>query len=216
MTTGEFIKMLQDADPDGSAHIRMSGGVPKGAELKAGYWDGPYHYIDDEGNWVYSSKGLKVDIWCEEIDDFVSDMLDTYDKPSWEDVKKKFKFELTYSIPEQRKEREDGILARAKEAYDSTIDMYNRFREEGEKRALKRASEGWTWFQNKLVDDETLKPNMHHYYTWKVYEKSSFLGLIKKEESSNPHNVEAVFKSGLFERLDNNKMPGYYEWVLKK
>jgi hypothetical protein len=57
---------------------------------------------------------------------------------------------------------------------------------------------------------------MHYYYTWKVYEKSSFLGLIKKEESSNPYNIEAVMLSGLFERLDNNKMSGYYEWVLKK
>lgn len=50
MTTSEFIKMLQDADPSGEAHIRMSGGVPKYAELKEGYWDGPYSYIDSDGN----------------------------------------------------------------------------------------------------------------------------------------------------------------------
>ena len=41
------------------------------------------------------------------------------------------------------------------------------------------------------------------------------MGLIKKEQSSNVHNVEAVLKSGLFERVDNNKMPGYYEWIKK-
>lgn len=212
MTTAEFIKMLQEADPDGTSHVRMYGGVPIFADAKPGYWDGPYHYIDEEGNWVYSSEGTKVDIWCKEIDDFVSEMMDTYNIPSWEEVKSKFKFKLTYASSE---ERENAILKQAKEAYDSSVEMYSRFRKEGEERALKRASEGWTWFQNKLVDDETLKPNNHHYYTWKIYEPS-LLGLAKKEEGSNPYNVEAVMKSGLFERLDNNKMPGYYEWVLKK
>ena len=50
MKTSEFIKMLQEADPSGEAHVRMYGGVPKFAELKPGYWDGPYSYIDEEGN----------------------------------------------------------------------------------------------------------------------------------------------------------------------
>lgn len=215
MTTKEFIEMLQKADPDGTSHIRMSGGIPIFAELKPGYWDGPYQYIDKEGNWVYSSKGSKVDIYCEEIYDFVSNMIETYEVPTWEEVESKFKFELSYSIPEQRTERENRILKEAKEAYDSSLDMHKRFKEEGEERALKRAAEGWTWFQNKLVDDETLKPNMHYYYTWKVYDKPEYFGLVKKEQGSNPYNVEAVFKSGLFERIDNNKMPGYYQWILK-
>lgn len=216
MKTKDFIKMLQDADPSGESHVRMYGGVPCWAEHKEGYWDGPYHYIDDEGNWVYSTKGSKVDICCRDIDDFVSEMIDTYNTPLWEDVKKKFKFELGYSDSGQRSERENSILKQAKEAYDSSVDMHKRFREEGEERALKRVEEGWTWFQNKLVDDETLKPNMHYYYTWKVYSKPALLGLLKKEEGSNLYNVQAVMKSGLFERLDNNKIPGYYEWVLKK
>lgn len=216
MTTAEFIKILQDADPSGTAHVRMSGGVPIHAEHKPGYWDGPYQYIDKEGNWVYSSRDSKVDISCTDIDDFVYDMFDTYKNPTWEEVKSKFKFELTYSIPEQRKEREDCILNQAKEAYDSAMSMYNCNKDKGESRAISRSSEGWAWFQNKLVDDETIKPNMHHYYTWKVYDKPTLFGLIQKEQSSNPYNVEAVFKSGLFERLDNNKLPGYYEWVLKK
>ena len=97
MTTKEFIKMLQDADPSGDAHIRMSGGVPRYAELKPGYWDGPYSYIDGDGNWVYSSMNNKVDIWTEEIDDYVGDMCDTYDTPPWEDIKKKFKLKMRLS-----------------------------------------------------------------------------------------------------------------------
>jgi hypothetical protein len=58
MTTKEFIKILQDADPSGEAHIRMEGGIPMYAELKAGYWDGPYAYIED-GKYVYSAEGSK-------------------------------------------------------------------------------------------------------------------------------------------------------------
>nr|QBM02768.1 hypothetical protein [uncultured archaeon] len=214
MTTSQFIKMLQDADPSGIAHIRMSGGVPKYAELKPGYWDGPYQYIDDDGNWVYSSMNNKVDIWTEEIEDYIGEMLDTYNTPPWDEIKKKFKFELT-SSPELNKEREDKILKEAKSAYDDLVEIYKRFREEGEARAIKNANDGWTWFQNKLVDDNTIESNQHHYYTWKIYDKPTLMGLIKKEQSSNSHNVEAVYKSGLFERVDNNKMPGYYEWIKK-
>lgn len=216
MTTSEFIKMLQDADPDGTAHIRMSGGIPKYAEPKPGYYDGPYSYIDEDGNWVYSTKGNKVDIWTEEIDDYVGEMCDTYDTPPWADVEKKFKFELSdYSVPGQRTEREQRILTKAKKAYDESVKMHEQFRAEGEARALKNAADGWTWFQNKLVDDPTIEFNQHHYYTWKVYDKATMFGLVKKEQGSTPHNVEAVYKSGLFERLDNDVKPGYYEWKLK-
>jgi hypothetical protein len=209
MTTAEFIKMLQEEDPEGTAHIRMGGGVPYGAESKAGYWDGPYSYIDKDGNWVYSSEGTKVDIYCREIDDFVHDMMDTYEKPPWEEIESRFKFKLTYANEAQRKERENGILRIARESYDSTIDMYERFKNEGESRALDRFRKGWKWFQNKEVDNPDIEPNLHHYYTWIVLDENG------KDQGSNPHNVEAVYKSGMFERLDNGKRPGYYEWVMK-
>lgn len=202
--------MLQDADPNGTAHIRMNGGVPIAAELKAGYWDGPYSYIDEEGNWVYSSEGTKVDLWCNTIDEFVDELVDTFNIPEWEDVKKKFKFKLTYSNESQRKEREDVILKQAKTAYDDDVEMHKKIEEEYITRALENESKGWKWFQNKLVDDKTITGfNHHHYYTWKVFNEKG------KEESSNVHNVHAVYKSGLFERVDNNKIPGYYEWIKK-
>lgn len=209
MKTSEFIKMLQEADPSGEAHVRMSGGVPKFAELKAGYWDGPYSYIDEDGNWTYSTEGNKVDIHCIDIDDFVDRQIGSYRIPEWEEVASKFKFNLGYSIESQRKEREDGILKSAKEAYDDLVEMYRRFESEGEDRALENSDKGWAWFQNKLVDDATLKPNMHHYYTWMVYDENG------EKQSSNPHNVESVYKSGLFERHDNGVKEGYYQWIKK-
>jgi len=63
MTTGEFIKMLQEEDPSGKAHLRMDGGIPWFEECKAGYYDGPYSYIDENKNFVYKKKdgrGFKI------------------------------------------------------------------------------------------------------------------------------------------------------------
>lgn len=209
MTTSEFIKMLQESDPGGNAHIRMEGGIPVFAEHKPGYWDGPYSYIDEDGNYVYSTKGSKVDLHCRDIDYFVEHHFDLHDPDNWENIKKMFKFELTYSFPEQRKEREDIILNIAKKAWDEEYEMEKRFFDENIKRNTDNAKDGWTWFQNKEVDNKELKPNMHRYYTWKVYDKEG------KEQGSNLHNTQGVYESGLFERLDNNKKTGYYQWVLK-
>ncbi len=209
MKTSEFIKMLQEADPSGEAHIRMDGGIPTFAELKPGYWDGPYSYLDKEGNWVYSTEGNKVDIHFMDRYDFVYDMVSTYDIPTWEEVASKFKFNLGYSIESQRKEREENSLSSAKEAYADAVESNMNFQIEGKKRAIENAEKGWKWFQNKLVDDPTLKPNIHHYYTWKVYDENG------KDQGSNLHNVEAVYRSGLFERLDNGVMEGHYQWIKK-
>jgi hypothetical protein len=206
MKTKEFIKMLQEADPSGEAHIRMEGGIPRFAELKPGYWDGPYSYLDEDGNWVYSTEGNKVDIHCLDRYDYVSDMFSTYRIPTWEDVLSKFKFSLGYS---DSSEREENSLLDAKESYEHSLEMHKRFRSEGEERALARSEKGWTWFQNKLVDDSTIKPNTHHYYTWVVMDENG------KDQGSNLHNVEAVYKSGLFERLDDVVKEGYYQWIKK-
>ncbi len=207
MTTKEFIELLQKEDPSGEAHIRMDGGIPLFAEIKAGYWDGPYSYIDKDGNYVYSTKGSKVDIHCCDIDGFVERNFDIHEPDNWEIIKKQFKFELTYSIPEQRKEREDKIIAQAKKAWDMEYEVHKKYFEEEKKMAIERSEKGWSWFQNKLVDTES---GLHHYYTWKIYNEHG------KEEGSNVYNVEGVYKSGLFEKLDNNKKPGYYEWIIKK
>jgi len=73
MTTAEFIKMLQEADPDGTAHVRMEGGVPYYAEHKAGYYDGPYEYIDENDRFVLTNLGDKVDIYCKNPADIIWD-----------------------------------------------------------------------------------------------------------------------------------------------
>lgn len=209
MTTAEFIKMLQEADPSGQAHIRMDGGIPKSAELKEGYWDGPYSYLDVEGRWVYSSEGAKVDIYTTDIEDFTIKGFNAYNIPEWEEIKKKFIFKLgSYISDENRSQRERSILEQAKESYDWSKKFYMEMRERIEGDAIERANKGWTWFQNKEVDSN-IKPNPHVYYTWIVLDENG------KNLGSCLDHVQAVYSSGLFERHDNGLKKGYYQWIKK-
>ena len=204
MTTKEFIKMLQEADPEGNGHIRMEGGVPTHAIEKEGYWDGPYSYINENGEYVYSTRGYKIDIYCEDAYDFSSNRYSRDKK--WEDIEKLFKFELTYANESQRKEREDIILKQAKEAFDSSKEIDDRLFEQGKQKMIENSNKGWTWFQNKKIDSER---GMHVYYTWEIFDENG------KSQGSNIHMTESVQLSGLWEKLDNNIKPGFYQWILK-
>lgn len=206
MTTAAFIKMLQDADPSGTAHIRLGDGVPLHAELKEGYWDGPYSFIDEEGNYNYTTMGMKVDLYCVDIFEFVERNMNIHDPENWEKIKNKFRFSLTYCVKEHRDEREGYVLKEAREAYDDIYkihkDSYDRSYDEMKANSKK----GWTWFQNKDVD-KNVHPNMHVYYTWKVFDETG------KSQNSNIHNTESIQKSGVWVKCDNNIMDGYYQWI---
>jgi hypothetical protein len=211
MKTKDFIKMLQEADPSGEAYIRMEGGIPFTAELKEGYWDGPFSYIDEEGNYVYSTNGLKVDVHCYSKWDFVEKWSKSYDpknnkEEEWEFVKSKFKFDLGYV---RNNEKIESFLESAREAFDEYYgieeSLYNRALVE----MVGNAFEGWTWFQNKDVDLNQV-PNMHVYYTWKILDQNG------KEMGSNVHQTQCVQISGYWEKTDNNVMPGYYQWIFNK
>ena len=210
MKTKDFIKMLQEADPSGECHLRMPGGVPEYAIIKEGYWDGPYSYIDHQGNWVYSSEDNKVDIYCTEIEDFVSDQINIHDPNNWENIKSKFVSKLTCYRKESADEKFGCIIKQAREAYDMMYEINKSFYDKALIEMVKNAEKGWTWFQNKDVDNKDAKDQrMHIFYTWKVYNENG------KEEGSNPHKTESVQKSGQWEKLDNGVKKGYYQWVLK-
>ena len=206
MTTKEFIKMLQEADPTGESHIRMSGGIPYSAELKPGYWDGPYSYINEEGQYVYTTQENKVDIYTIEIWDFVERH---YRRgTAWEDIEKMFVFDLTYSIKEHRDERANRILKEAKEAFIEIDRIENDLYEGALKEMIENSDSGWTWFQDKKVDLEE-RPNFHIYYTWKIYDGKG------KEMGSNIHHTQSILQSGLWEKHDNGVKDGYYQWIKK-
>lgn len=224
MKTKDFIKMLQKADPEGEGFIRMEGGIPTFAVPKEGYWDGPYSYIDEKGNYVYSTEGYKIDIYCTDIWDFVQQIVD--ENTTWEEVESKFKFKLGYV---HNNDRIESILKTAREAYDYISKLEKQMLEESIALAVQRATEGWRFFQDKKVDSESDdKKRFYIYYHWRIYEPKEnvkqnwFSKMFSKSEwkdkwqSSSLGDTEGIMKSGLFEKLDNNELEGYYEWVLKK
>lgn len=149
MTTKEFIKMLQDADPEGEGHIRLpGGGVPYYADRKAGYWDGPYQYLEykkdkygDDAVLVTTIAGYKVDICVKDIEGIVWD-----ENGNMERLKKRFRFEFGgYAIPEQRNEKEQG---------------YWNF--------IEKEAEFARGFHEKSIEDWTNR--VLNYYVWSGYE----------------------------------------------
>jgi hypothetical protein len=206
MTTKEFIKMLQEADPSGECHVRMPGGIPTYAEHKEGYWDGPYAYINGQGQYVYTTQGSKVDIHCVEVDDFVE--LNYNKVKTWQDIEKLFVFDLTYAIKEHREERENRILKEAKETFNDIDEIHKRLYNKSLEEMIEKSNSGWTWFQDKKVDLNE-KPNIHIYYTWKIYNKWG------RDQGSNLHQTEPILKSGLWEKHDNGVKKGYYQWIKK-
>jgi hypothetical protein len=204
MKTKDFIKMLQEEDPSGECHIRMDGGFPYYVEQKAGYWDGAYSYIDDDGNYVLSTMDNKVDIFTMNIERFVEKHFRENDPNNWENIKSKIKFKLTYSDPNQRKERENSVITAARKTWEEFEEIFKNIAEEELSDAITHAENGWTWFQNKKVDGD----KMHYtYYNWKIFDEKG------KAKTSNVWNTKPVLTSDKWIKVDNNKKKGYYQWI---
>lgn len=212
MKTKDFIKMLQEADPSGEGYLRMSGGVPIMAEPKEGYWDGSYYFIDENGNFVTSTQHYKIDIHQLDLEGFVSDFVESNGEANcqWEKLRNKLIFDIGNHAEIRQQEKKESVYKRAKAEFDDCVALYQKLDKQNLENILEHEKEGWVWFQNKEVDNKELKFNNHYYYTWKIYDKTG------KEQWSCVANTAQVMKSGLFERLDNNKKVGYYEWILKK
>lgn len=75
MKTKKLIKLLQENDPTGETHVRINGEPLIHLELKEGYWDGPYNYLergeDGEIVWVQSTKNNKIDFYTMDMFDFI-------------------------------------------------------------------------------------------------------------------------------------------------
>ncbi len=206
MKTKDFIKMLQEADPTGEGYLRMEGGIPYCAIPKEGYWDGPYSYIDEKGNYVYSIEGYKIDLCCIDVDGFVERHFDLHEPNNWENIKSKFIFKLGgYCNPDSRNERADQIIKTAKEQFDLLTEIYSKFLKESTEEAVEKYKKGWRYFQNKKVEED----KMYYYYSWKIFEPNFI-----KVHSSSVHDTNGVLHSGLFEKHDNYLREGYYEWKL--
>jgi len=87
MTSGKLIELLKEVDPEGKYHIRASGGAVLDVERKPGYWDGMYRYFDEDGNFVISTEGDKIDIDSIDLETWIWNSKGNEDK---------VKFDLTY------------------------------------------------------------------------------------------------------------------------
>jgi hypothetical protein len=204
MTTKELIEILQKEDPSGEGHVRIGDGIIRGAESKEGYWDGPYSYLEKDKNgdmvWVESTHNYKVDIHTMDMFDFV----ERYNG-DWKEVKNHIKVEFDYLDGGERKER---FLKSVKEQCDECKEMIDSLYQKELIDMTENAKKGWKWFQNKDVDKGE-KPNLHKYYTWKIYDEKGI------ERMSTIYNTNPILISGNWEKVDNNKKRGYYEWIFK-
>lgn len=110
MKTKDLIKLLQEADPSGECHVRISKKPVCYVDHKPGYWDGPYNYLekgeDGKYTWVQSTKGDKVDLQTIDLFTFA----ESFDG-NWEEMEKHIRVEYDY-LDEGKREREFLKLAK--------------------------------------------------------------------------------------------------------
>lgn len=136
MKTKELIEMLQKEDPSGEGHIRMGDccvdwyvmGCP-------GYYDGSYTYLDEDGNYVTSTEGYKVDIRGIDIHDFIEEHEDL----TLEEVKEKFVFKMGNHLSDYQKEKQNKILEKVEKVYNENQEIKNKIENE---RKNKNKTEG--------------------------------------------------------------------------
>lgn len=196
MKTPDFIKMLQEGDPKGECHVRLPGGIPEHVEIKEGYYDGPYTYIDSDGNFVMTEKGLKLDVYCTELEDFVWEE-DNDDKKIIIDLPKGQKEKVEARIEKMRKKRNDCLKELLYEHTFHVLDMMR---------------QGW-----KVVQPKS-KPIGHYNVMWYVKDLSKFVEkgdpyYIRNKNQDNlcQGDCGAILESGLFEHIEKE---GLIEWRL--
>jgi hypothetical protein len=70
MKTKELIELLQQEDPSGECHVRISGECPIEVTKVPGYYDGSYTYMEND-KLILSTEGDKVDIDTLDIKNFI-------------------------------------------------------------------------------------------------------------------------------------------------
>lgn len=190
MKTKDFIKLLQEADPSGEAHLRMCDGVPIYVILKEGYWDGPYSYLDEDGRYVDSTQGSKIDVYFKEPEDIVSEVIDDWNPYEdsedglWEKVKDRFKFDYSY-LPESTEEKKERFFSRLAKHFEWYLEFQKESWDNNLKEVLQKYKDGWKFYQEK---DEG--PN--GYYSWIIIDSDG------KNKGACMAITYPILKSGIF------------------
>lgn len=189
MKTKELIKQLQKEDPTGEAYVRCGDGAVTHFELKSGYWDGPYEYIDENGNFVISNQGSKVDIVTMDSESWIWDHDGDYSK---------IKFDLGPL------EYSEGKIKAYKEEFEKISKEYKRFEqsalEEFTFHVMHKYKEGFVATQQADV-----KIGMYNcMYFYKYGSKK-----IKLRQG----DCGAILKSGFFKPVTRGKLI-YWELII--
>ena len=158
MTTKELIKLLQEEDPSGECHVRVGSGYPTWAERKEGYWDGPYMYEKD-GKLHYSTKGMKVDIHTNDLEDWTTNLVDRDNTISDDEIKEKIVFELGYV---ENSEREEKFLENAKKYANEMRGIIKQVKQWSLWDIMSKIKDGWSihftgkinWYYKKGIKKE--------------------------------------------------------------
>ena len=199
MKTKDFIKMLQKEDPTGEGYIRLpDGGAPWFAEVKEGYWDGPYQYLEkmnkDDSKYqdkriVTSTQGYKVDIHTLDHDSIIWEERGDMDK-----IRKRIKVDYTYVYDDSEKEFWKYIEEEAKHARDYDTKF------------LKK------WYLeviDEFFGDSSIKIRQPLDKKIGMYNCMKAHALFKPSQSLNQGQCDILIRSGYFYPEKKKK---YYVW----
>lgn len=205
MKTKELIQKLQEADPEGEMHVNFGMDIVTGFGSAPGYWDGCYYYYDDDGNYVTSTEGLKVQVFSMDTEDFIWDKAERYvDKKRKECAQRGEIYEIDRdAIVEYVKGRflfkggSISIAHRQKNIFkkiEEEVDDYILFEKDSSKRflekAIKELREGALFLRKKVEENQNYYTNFVDGSSWskehQMYTSGIMVG-IYQAIVQNPH-----------------------------
>ena len=188
MKSKDFIKKLQEEDPTGEAYVRCGDGAVTHFELKPGYWDGPYEYVDKKGNLVISNQGQKVDVWTVSYESWIWEHDGDYSK---------IKFDL-------------GALVHVKEEIESYKEKFKKISEEYE-RNEQRSLEQFTFYIMKKYKEGYIATQPKDVKVG-MYNHMDLVKYGKKKEKLRQGDCGAILESGFFKPVERGKLI-YWELI---
>ena len=152
---------------------------------------------------------MKVDIHYKEPEDYIWELSwNSYQDPEeelWNKVRENFRFELSYSIKEQRQEKEDRFFNGLKEE----LDDYIKYKRASDQKCLDEIIESYKkgWRFHQQIDSKYSKYK-YNFYAWKILNEKG------KNEGANWATTGPILLSGQFESHES-EFEGYIEWKLK-
>jgi len=189
MKVKDFIKILKEQDPD--SYIRILGGAILYAEPKDGYWDGPYEYRDGD-KFLISTRGSKVDIHTQDVEDFIWDNDGDYSK---------VKLDLAGYSGETLKHQVKEYQERFKKTSEECKKFQQQSLEHHAFQVVKKLQEGWR-VQETKKDGKWLKSTMD-FVKYSFLNKRMCIG-----------DCQAIYKSGLFKSYGEDDK--FRLWRLKE